>query len=296
MFKNESNTFTINQVPVKIHAISTGSVSVKSKFRDRTRSGLLAQLDFIFDRKFTEWMPIWVWVIEHPEGIFVIDTGENANVSDPGYFKSSGWFANWFNRTMFKFDVKREEEIDVQLLKLNIRPKEVKAVLITHLHLDHIDGIRHFPSTKILVHQDEWDSPYGDLPKLYPDWFKPELIALTDKYKEFDKAYYVTRAKDFIALHTPGHTNEHISFLLKTDQGDIMFAGDICYNQGQLLSDHFSGVEVSSEKSKDTYQKMMTLAKRGRLLFLPSHDSKSAERLMQLDFIAPPSLALSPTI
>ncbi len=48
-------------------------------------------------------MPIWVWVIEHPEGIFVIDTGENTKIQTPGYFKSSGVFANWFNRAMFKF-------------------------------------------------------------------------------------------------------------------------------------------------------------------------------------------------
>src|ERR1700709_45978 len=133
MFATESTQLTINNVPVKIHAISTGEVSVKTKFRDRTKSGVLARLDFIFDRTYTEWMPIWVWVIEHPEGIFVIDTGENANVNNKDYFKSSGWFANWFNKTMFKFRVSREQEIDEQLLKLGIRPKEVKAVLLTHL-------------------------------------------------------------------------------------------------------------------------------------------------------------------
>ncbi|HEV9036146.1 MAG TPA: hypothetical protein VGQ51_05985 [Puia sp.] len=30
----------------------------------------------LLDRHFTEWLPVWVMVIEHPEGIFVIDTGE----------------------------------------------------------------------------------------------------------------------------------------------------------------------------------------------------------------------------
>jgi N-acyl homoserine lactone hydrolase len=282
MFSTESTELTINNVPVKIHGISTGGVSVKTKFRDRSKSGVLAQLDFILDRKFTEWMPIWVWVIEHPEGIFVIDTGENANVNDPEYFKSSGWFANWFNISMFKFDVKREEEIDVQLLKLGIRPNDVKAVLITHLHLDHIDGIRHFPKTKILVHKNEWEKPYGDLPKLYPDWFEPELIELTEELEGFNSCAI---AKVLYAIHTPGHTNEHISFLLKADQGDILFAGDICYNQDQLLASHFAGVDVSSGKSKGTYQKVRSLAEKGRLVFLPSHDSKSAERLKRLDFL-----------
>jgi N-acyl homoserine lactone hydrolase len=125
-------------------------------------------------------------VIEHPERIFVIDTGENSKINEPDYFKSSGWFANWFNQTMFKFEISREEEIDQQLLYLGIRPKDLSAVILTHLHLDHIDGLKYFPETKILVNKLEWEHPYGDLPRLYPSWFKPELIELDQPYASFD--------------------------------------------------------------------------------------------------------------
>jgi glyoxylase-like metal-dependent hydrolase (beta-lactamase superfamily II) len=62
-------------------------------------------------------------------------------------------FANWLNRAMFRFQISREQEIDKQLLKLNIKPKDVKAVFLTHLHLDHIDGLKHFPETKIVVNK-----------------------------------------------------------------------------------------------------------------------------------------------
>jgi N-acyl homoserine lactone hydrolase len=285
MFNTQSISLTTNNAPIRIHAFSTGGVSVKTKFRDRTKTGIFALLDFIFDKKYTEWMPIWVWVIEHTEGIFVIDTGENANINDPDYFKSSGWFANWFNRTMFKFKVNREQEIDAQLATVDIRPEDVKAVLITHLHLDHIDGLRHFPKTPIIVHKREWEKPYGDLPKLYPDWFAPQLIELNETYHCFDHAHYLTAARDLIAIHTPGHTNEHMSFLLKTDQGDILFAGDICYNQSQMLNSHFAGVDVSSKKSTDTYKKIKTIADNSKLVFLPSHDADSARRLGQMDFL-----------
>jgi glyoxylase-like metal-dependent hydrolase (beta-lactamase superfamily II) len=285
MFNNESAHFTINNVHVKIHAISTGMVSVKTKYRDNSQSGLLAKLDFVVDQKFTEWMPIWVWVVEHPEGIFLIDTGENANVNDADYFRSSGWFANWAYKSLFRFDVKREDEIDIQLQKLGIRPKDLKAVLITHLHLDHTDGIRHFPDTRICVHKNEWKKPSANLPKLYPTWFKPELIELPYQYEEFDQACYLTTSKDFIAIFTPGHTNGHISFLLKTDQGNFLFAGDICDYQEQLLGNHFAPANVSLAKSKDTYRKVKSLAKRSRLVFLPSHDCQSAERLKNLDFL-----------
>ncbi len=120
MFDRQTIQLTISGKPSRIHLISTGAVSVKTKFREASKRGLLAMIDFILDKKFTEWMPIWVMIIEHPEGVFVIDTGENADVNNPGYFKSSGMFANWFDTTQFKFGVERNEEIGPQLDQLNI--------------------------------------------------------------------------------------------------------------------------------------------------------------------------------
>jgi N-acyl homoserine lactone hydrolase len=83
MFANKSVEVRIKGARVKIHAISTGMVSVKTKLRESSKKGLLAKLDFIFDKTFTEWMPIWGWAIEHPDGIYIVDTGANANVNNP---------------------------------------------------------------------------------------------------------------------------------------------------------------------------------------------------------------------
>lgn len=38
------------------------------------------------DRRWTDPLPIYAWLIEHPEGLIVVDTGETAEVNDPGYF------------------------------------------------------------------------------------------------------------------------------------------------------------------------------------------------------------------
>ena len=136
MFATQTVQLTTKGQPIMVHLVSTGGVSVKTKFREARKTGLLAMLDFILDKNFTEWMPIWVMVIEHPEGVFVIDTGENADVNNPGYFKSSGIFANWFDTTQFKFEVKHEEEIGPQLNSLGIPIEKVSKVVLTHLHLD----------------------------------------------------------------------------------------------------------------------------------------------------------------
>ena len=282
MFDRQTVQLTTNGHPVKIHLVSTGGVSVKTKFREATKTGLMAMVDFILDRKFTEWMPIWVMIIEHPEGVFVIDTGENADVNNPGYFKSSGMFANWFDTTQFKFKVERDEEIGPQLDRLNIAVEKLKAVVLTHLHLDHIDGLKYFPSTPIIVNTKEWERPFGDLPKLYPLWFKPTLVDLDEHYEVFERVHYLTKAKDMLLVETPGHTYHHCSVLLKADECCIFFAADICYTQSQLISERYSGTNASHKLAKGTYNKVKQLAKKNKLIFLPSHDADAPARLREL--------------
>jgi len=183
---------------------------------------------------------------------------------------------------MFRFSIDREQVIDKQLLKIGISPNDIKAVILTHLHLDHIDGLRYFPNAKIMVNKLEWESPFGDLPKLYPNWFKPELFELDEKYQNFDSAFYVTDSKDLIAIHTPGHTHGNISVVLKTDDFDFAFVGDVCYYQDQLITSYYSGVNADYSFAKDTYNRFKALSKTSRLIFLPSHDRDAGNRLKKL--------------
>jgi len=281
-FPTQTVELTSSGRPVKLHLVSTGGVSVKTKFREASKTGLLAMIDFILDRNFTEWLPIWVLVIEHPEGVFVIDTGENADVNNPGYFKSSGIFANWFDTTQFKFEVPREEEIGPQLNGLGIPIEKVNSVVLTHLHLDHIDGLRYFPSTPIIVNKREWERPYGDLPKLYPSWFKPKLVELNERFEVFEHAHYLTHSKDLVLIETPGHTYHHCSVLLMTDQCYVFFAADICYSAYQIIEEKYAGPNASHKLATDTYGKVKEFARRHKLVFLPSHDAGAPVRLKEV--------------
>jgi N-acyl homoserine lactone hydrolase len=282
IFTRHSIELTSQGRPTKIHLVSTGAVSVKTRFRDARRTGLLAIIDFMLDKDFTEWMPIWVLIIEHPEGVFVIDTGENAEVNNPGYFKSSGIFANWFDTTQFKFKIDKTEEIGPQLNAMGITVDKIKAVVLTHLHLDHTDGLKYFPSTPILVSRREWEKPFGDLPKLYPHWFKPQLVDLTQRFDIFARVAYLTESKDLLLVETPGHTPHHCSVLFNTDDACIFFAGDICYTQHQLMEEKYSGTNANHKMAKDTYDRVKKFSADRKVIFLPSHDAEASGRLREL--------------
>lgn len=279
MYQPVTMELTTRGRPLRIHLISTGVVSVKRRYREARGRGLSAFLDFVFDNRFTGWLPIWVMAIEHPDGVFLIDTGEVASVMDPRYFQSSGWIVRWFDRSQFKFDVRREDEIDAQLGALGIPTSQVKTVVLTHLHFDHTDGLKHFPATRVILNDLEWKKPHGTLKHLWPPDFHPVPVPLDCPYEMFERTYALTGEEDLLLVHTPGHTWGHASVLVKTDAGPVLFAGDICYSQDQLIREKYTGANASYRQAHDTYERIKAFARHENLIVLPSHDPEAAERL-----------------
>jgi N-acyl homoserine lactone hydrolase len=72
---------------MRIHAIQTGTVAIRRRQRVGA-AGRLRVLKTLTDNEWTEPLPILAWLIEHPEGLILVDTGETARATEPGYFPS----------------------------------------------------------------------------------------------------------------------------------------------------------------------------------------------------------------
>jgi hypothetical protein len=78
---------------MRVHAIQTGTVAVKSRQREGKGRGPARLVSTLIDRNWTDPLPIFAWLIEHPEGLIVVDTGETSRVTDRGYFP---WWQPYF--------------------------------------------------------------------------------------------------------------------------------------------------------------------------------------------------------
>jgi len=262
---------------IKIHGIMTGLVKVKRSHRNQSL-GISA---IIVDPSWTEWMPIYTWLIEHPEGLILVDTGENAQVSDKNYFKCDR-INGFVYRTILRFKVKRNQELPAQLKKLGFSTDDIRWVVLTHLHLDHVDGVQFFPNSEFLLSSVERRQPTGNVPCLLPSWFAPRTIDYeTISLAGFDKGYYLTQAKDVVLLPTPGHTYGHQSVLFLNNDRHVLFAGDVTFDQEQLLKDKVAGISADKKAARDTLKRIRTLGADAPLIYLPSHDPESATRLAQ---------------
>lgn len=264
-----------------IYGLSTGSLRVKKSHI--SPKGNMNKI--LLDWRWTDPLPIYCWLITHPEGNILVDTGENADVTKRNYFSCDSG-NGLVNRWILRFQLDESQEIGMRLQALEVSIDAISRLVLTHLHVDHTDGIAYFPKADILVGKTEWQNPFGAVPCLWPKWFKPKLIEHQTKRLDFPfPAYPITKDGVVWAVSTPGHTYGHQSVLVKTKDFDVLLAGDISFNQQQLVDQEVPGINIDKAASRDTIQKLLDYSKQRPLIYLPSHDPSSGQRLKRKDFL-----------
>lgn len=150
----------------------------------------------------------------------------------------------------------------------------VKTVLLTHLHPDHVCGIAKngkavFPNATIYAHEreaDYWLNPASE--KTVPANQKANYLGTVKNIKtalapyEAKKAFKTFKDGDVIqgfeVINTQGHTPGHHSFRLKSNGQQIVFVGDIVHSHSLQFDAPKTGVDfdVNSEQAINTRLKM----------------------------------------
>jgi glyoxylase-like metal-dependent hydrolase (beta-lactamase superfamily II) len=268
---------------MKVHALQTGTVAVRNRQREGKGRGPARVMLTMVDRSWTDPLPIHAWLIEHPEGLIVVDTGETARVNEPGYFP------RWqpYFKLGVKLSVESEEEIGPAISRLGFSPDDVRWVILTHLHTDHAGGLAHFPRSEILVHKPELENASGligktrgFLPHRWPPWFSPHTFELgREPFGPFAGSYRVTQAGDVTIVGTPGHTRGHVSAVLEEGDQALLFAGDASYTEALMVKGAIDGVAPDERAARDTLERIRQFTRARPVVYLPTHDPEASVRL-----------------
>lgn len=268
---------------MRMHAIQTGTLVIKQRQRQGQGHGEMRLLNTLLDRTWTEPLPIYAWVIEHPEGIIVVDTGETAHVSEPGFLPWWNLFLKW-NRKEF---VSAPQEIGPQLRAIGIAPEAVRWVVLTHLHIDHVGGLAYFANAEIVVSKKEYSDAIapigrlqGYLPQHWPTWFTPRLIEFSHThYGPFVESFALTPSEDIYLVATAGHTAGHLSLIVQDEGTAFFFAGDASYTEQLMLQQIVDGISPKERIARQTLARILQYVQSTPTVYLPSHDPGSAQRL-----------------
>jgi N-acyl homoserine lactone hydrolase len=193
-------------------------------------------------------IPVSMWVIDHPKGLVVFDTGNNKAISDGMANCKSYWAPG--NCDFLKPSQKSDDVIDMQIKKLGYDPSKVKAVVTSHTHLDHVGNIESFPNA---IHVFQKKELYqGWFPEKFQGRSSPGTFVMADidnarefNYLELEGDYDMFGDGSVMVLSTPGHTLGHQSMKVKLASGrSIIISQDAIWMQ-ENLDGHPAGLNYS---------------------------------------------------
>lgn len=267
---------TLDGVPVRIHAIPTGFVQIKGCHHEGClpeRWPYLARFACILgDRRFVEPLPIWTYAIEHPEGLFLVDTGPPAD-----YYDDDSWAGDPVSRRLvrsfIRLDVGAGETLPERLAEIGLSPADAVGVVLTHQHIDHTGTVPAFAGASIWTTRAEQNA--GDqIGAMRWRWASAQTRF---RFVDEEGAEGVSLAIGLTAHHTPGHTPGSVSVHLRTDQGDLWFIGDTAFDvPGLAIDAPLAGIHTDPMAVRDLHR--FHRAEAG--IVLAAHDAEAA-RLLQ---------------
>ena len=258
---------------MRIIPLSTGAVSIKESQRRGEGTGLRRRMRIFRSGPMTGPLPILAWAIAHADGVVLVDSGERATARDQRFAS---------------FAISREDELDRQLAAAGIDPREVHTVVLTHTHGDHVDGLPHVAGAKVLAGAEELrfarslEARLGRLVlrQPFPPAFAPEPIHFDGPpIGAFPASAKITPDGRILAVPTPGHTPGHIAVLVVEDDHHVLLAGDLVYDEAQLLERRVDGISPDERVARATIDMVIEHARQHATVVLPTHDPDAAARL-----------------
>jgi glyoxylase-like metal-dependent hydrolase (beta-lactamase superfamily II) len=167
-------------------------------------------------------VPVSTYLIEHPQGKVVVDSGWHEDMrTNPQ--EHLGVFDGFVEGVL-----PEGGSIKEQLAARGFTPSDIAVVVVTHLDLDHISGLRMLKGAgKFMVSEVEWASHarnkeawYDGLPLEPFAWDAiPHGPYQLGKDLFGDGLVYL--------VFTPGHTAGHLSVLARVERGWLLLASDV---------------------------------------------------------------------
>jgi len=269
--------------PVRsVRVVSTGGAEAH---REHIRGTHKPALWWIFAGRKWVHLPINVFVIEHARGLVLFDTGQDPGVvDDPNYWPDP--VTGFFMRHIFRFRMSPDDALGRQLYRAGYDPADVTTAVISHLHADHVGGIREIPQAELLVSREAWQHMQGphreremvlrrDIDVPGANWRQIELPPTDDPdLAPFTHAFDLMGDGSLVILPTPGHLPGSVSLLVRSAGAPpLLLVADLCYSADMLTEERYAGTGDRAVL-RQSYAKVRALMDRmPDLVILPSHDT-----------------------
>jgi glyoxylase-like metal-dependent hydrolase (beta-lactamase superfamily II) len=197
-----------------------------------------------------------------------------------------------------------------KLAKISIKPEQIRYVIISHFHADHIAAIKDFPEAKFIYMPSAYNKVKntkafkallnGFLKGLLPDDFEQRSVDLfghktTLPGGDFE-AYDLFNDGSLLAVHLPGHAQGQIGLYLTVDDKKIFLVADSCWMseayEKNIGPNPITYLITHDKKAyKDTLSQLHKFSvENPDVTIIPSHCGEKFLEYVELSLISPDKL------
>lgn len=215
--------------------------------------------------------PALAYIIEHPEGRILFETGLSEHALDE-------WLPEWQAGANISM-VLPEHRIEARLKQIGLGPEDFRYVVLGHLHTDHAGGARIFQDAdvEVVVHEEEYRH-VRDMPVDALNFFNKADTA----FLEHVSRTTVTDAEmellpGVTLVHLPGHTPGLIGMVIElAHSGTAVLTSDALYRHESYGPPLIGSQTVwDPQQWRDSVEKVRSIAKEREALIFPGHDDEA---------------------
>ncbi len=227
-------------------------------------------------------IPVSMWILKHPKGLVVFDTGNNVAISDGMDNCKKYWAAGLCD--FLHPNQNRSDVIDMPLKKLGYKTDDVKVLVTSHTHLDHAGNMGMFPKAIHVVQKKElyqgwWPEKFqGRAPN--GTFVMADIAAAREfNYLELDGEYDLFGDGTVKLFPTPGHTIGHQSMKVKLPKmGTVILTQDAVWMQ-ENLNGYVAGLNFSVQAYSDSVNRIKMMRDLEGAQILMSHDANQFAKM-----------------
>lgn len=249
---------------IKIHVLHTGEVCVSPDLPFGGENCNLVKASGIFGKKEERlWLPVSVYLIEHPKAKILVDCGWNRDMSPNGTFDKSAQIKSLGSRLLYLVNqgkIEKGAAVDEQLSKLGLKPSDLDYVLLTHLDCDHANGLSLVKDAKkILVSADEVTCAKKHSAVRYKSkWWRGVNLTefeWNDTEGPGGKSYDLFGDGSIELINIPGHADGLFAVKIKNEKGKyVLLFSDGGYAEKSWKEMITSGISLDKKNQKKSLE------------------------------------------